>query len=186
MLVQYGHGEITWQGVKYRLAPTFANISKLGTPSEIVDNFKRFMTTCSAVWKFDHALFVLNTCMNKPLPADLTGRAEMSERLGKLVYRKPRHDLPMFYDVIALAEHCLLHGVCGDVDQSGRSTGEAIKEFDALEYIEMARIHFGFSSEEASNMTMTEFIRMFNAKFPPEKDKGPTPEQEDAMLATFE
>ena len=43
MLLGYGHAEIEWQGVKYRLAPSFANIAKLGSPIEIVELFTSFI-----------------------------------------------------------------------------------------------------------------------------------------------
>lgn len=170
MLLSYGHAEIEWQGVKYRLAPTFANIAKIGTPKEIIDDFKSFITNLNVIHKFNISINVLNACCDKELPVELTGQIKFSERQQKFLYSQPKHGLPMINDIITLAEHCLLHGVCGKSDNDN-GKGEPLEYFNAYEFMELARVHLGLSANEASNMTMTEFVRMMDAKFPEDKSK---------------
>ncbi len=101
------------------------------------------------------------------------------------MYVKPSHDLDMFNDVIVLAEHLLLHGICGKVEEKTKGKGEKLDEFDAYEYMEMARINLGQTPEQASNMTMTEFIRLAQRKHPPEKSDAPDEELDSQLLDWF-
>ena len=185
MLLQYGHCEIEWQGEKYRLAPTFANIAKIGSPLEIIEDFKSFISTWSVMQKFSIAISVLNACSDKLIPEELTGRYQFSERQDKFLYVQPSHGLPMIEDVITLAEHCLIHGICGK-NTSKSDSGEPLKEFDSYKFMELARVHLGMSAAEAENMTMTEFSRMMDAKFPPEKGEGATAQESNDILAWLE
>ena len=187
MLLSYGHAKLEWLGVEYILSPSFANIAKLGSPSEIVDDFKSFITTTSPVYKFMIALSVLRACCDKDLPEGFAGRIVFTS--GKFKYVQPAHGIDVFSDIITLAEHCLIHGVCGKVkktDDDDNSKGKPIKEFDAYEFMEMARVHLGMSRGEAENLTMTEFIRMMRAKFPEPIDetKASRSEEKD-MLAWY-
>ncbi len=181
MLLAYGHAQIEWKGVKYRLSPTFANIAKIGTPTEIIEDFKSFISTMSITHKFNIAISVLNACSDKLIPEALVGRVQFSEKQNKFLYVRPVHGLPMISDVITLAEHCFLHGICGKSDKKG--SGESIEAFDAYEYMELSRVHLGLSTSEAENMTMTEFVRMMDAKFPPENKDEITREESDDLFA---
>lgn len=183
MLLAYGHAKMEWQGVEYTLAPTFANIAKIGSPSEIVEDFKSFITTINPAYKFNIALSVLRACCDKDLPEGFTGRTTFMS--GKLKYVQPSHGVNVFSDIITLAEHCLIHGVCGkvkktDKDESGDS--KPIKEFDAYEFMELSRVHLGVSRVEAENLTMTEFIRMMKAKFPEPVDENKASRSEEKSM----
>ena len=172
MLLEYGHAEIKWGGESYRLTPSFSNIAKLGKPKEIVDTFHTFISIgTSDLTKFGIALDVVNACCDKELPTKLTGEVVFSERKGKFLYKMPNHNLPMFHDIIMLAHHCLLHGICGNVESESDDKGDPITEFDAYRFIEMAIEHLHASREEAASMTMTEFVRRINVKYPQEKAK---------------
>lgn len=179
MLTRYGHGEIKWGGDVYRLSPTLANISKLGTPKEIVDDFKMLLSS-SANWRFAVALNVVNACLDRPIPEVLSGSVHFSEHSKKLLYVKPKHNMPMFNDIIVLAEHCFTHGLVGDVPTKGK--GSAIDEFDPYEYIELARVHMEMSKNDSADLTMTEFCRMMETKFPPEKNENQATAKQDAEL----
>lgn len=183
MLTAYGHAQIEWQGDKYRLAPTFANIAKLGSPVEIVELFKSFISPGAAWHKFNIAVSVLNACSDKPIPEKLIGFVKFSDRQQRFMYHQPSHGLPMFNDAITLAEHCLLHGICGKIDKKG--DGDPLKEFDAMAFIELARIHLDMDRKESSELTMTEFCRLMEVKFPPAKEDGLSAEENDDMLAWF-
>jgi len=183
MLLAYGHAEIEWQGEKYRLAPTFANIAKLGTPIEIVELFKSFSNTDIVWYKFTAAINILNACSDKYIPNELVGYVEFDDDQDRFIYHHPCHGLPMLDDVITLANHCLLHGIIGKIDK--KIDGEPMTEFDAYAFIELARVHLDMSRDEAAGLTMTEFVRMMNVKFPPKKEEGLSVEENDEMLAWF-
>ncbi len=184
MLVNYGHASISWQGEKYTISPTFANIAKIGTPTEIIDDFKSFISTVNVWHKFNISLVVLNACSDKPIPSSLTGSMKFSERQQKFLYSTPAHGLPMLNDIIVLAEHCFLHGVCGKSNKKGN--GDPIDSFDPYEFMELARVHLGLSVEESGNMTMTEFVRMTDAKFPPERNGEITVKETDDLIDWLE
>ena len=173
MLTEYGHVGVRWQDTQYVLSPSFINISKLGSPKEIIDDFKQFIES-NDIWKFIIATGVLNACSDKEIPESLIGKVKFSNRHKRFMYVKPSHDMDMFNDVIVLAEHLLLHGVCGKSDSEKKGKGEKLEEFDAYSFMEMARVHLDQTSEQAANMTMTEFIRMINAKFPAEESDAPS------------
>ena len=99
MLLAYGHAKIEWKGLEYSLAPTFANIAKIGTPAEIVEDFRSFVSTSNPIHKFNIALNVLQSCCDKDLPEQLTGRVEF--RKDKFKYIQQQHGTNVFNDMIA-------------------------------------------------------------------------------------
>ena len=98
MLTAYGHVKIEWGDKVFNLSPSLVNIAKIGSPKEIV--------------KFSIALNVLKCCSDIELPEKLTGGVRFSDKQQKFMIVNPAHGEAMIGDVIKLAEHCLLHGVC--------------------------------------------------------------------------
>ena len=182
MLTAYGHAKIEWGDQVFNLSPSFLNIAKLGNPKEIIDTFKDFVSSTNLIVKFSIALNVLECCSDKEIPRTLTGGVKFSERQDKFMLVNPVHGEAMVNDIITLAEHCLIHGICGKVKSTGK--GEAVKEFDAYSYMELARIHLNLSPTDASKMTMTEFLRLMDAKFPTERNENEASPEEE--LALFE
>ncbi len=184
MLTAYGHSKIEWGDKTFNLSPTFANIAKIGSPTEIIDTFKSFISASNVVFKFAIALDVLRCCSEPELPEAFTGTLKFSERQQRFMITQPKHGINMINDVIVLAEHCLIHGICGKIERE--SSVEPVTEFDAYSYMELARIHLGLHADDAAKMTMTEFCRLMEAKFPPEKNEniGSRKEQEE-MVAWF-
>ena len=182
MLTAYGHAKIEWGDQVFNLSPSFLNIAKLGNPKEIIDTFKDFVSSTNLIVKFSIALNVLECCSDVEIPRALTGSVKFSERQSKFMLVNPLHGEAMVRDVITLAEHCLVHGICGKVKSTGK--GEAVKEFDAYSYMELARIHLNLSPTDASKMTMTEFLRLMDAKFPQVRDENEASPEEE--LALFE
>lgn len=183
MLTAYGHTKIEWCDRVFILSPTFANIAKIGTPTEIIDTFKQFISASNLVYKFSIALNILKCCSDIELPDSLTGTVKFSERQQKFMITQPSHGINMINDVIVLAEHCLIHGVCGKSDK--KQSGDPVKEFDAYSFMELARIHLGLSADESAKMTMTEFSRMMDAKFPPQVNENAASEQEQIEMAAW-
>ena len=180
MLTAYGHARIEWEGRVFNLSPSFVNIAKIGTPPEIIETFKDFVSTTHLITKFSIALNVLECCSDAELPRELTGGVKFSERQNRFLIVNPAHGQAMVSDIITLAEHCLVHGVCGKVESKGK--GEPVTEFDAYSYMELARIHLNLSLDDASRMTMTEFLRLMEAKFPPERNENEASAKDEADL----
>ncbi len=183
MLTEYGHAKVRWQGKDYTLSPSLINISKLGSPKEIIDDFKQFVEA-SVIWKFIIATRVIDACSDIEIPDELLGSVKYSENKNKFLYVQPPHGLPMMNDAIVLGEHLLLHGVCGKSEKPNKS-GDPITEFDPYKIMEVARIHLGLDAQESSRMTMTEFVRMMQVKFPPEEDDKPDSELDSKLLDWF-
>lgn len=185
LLVEYGHAQIKWGDEVFTLSPSLINISKLGSKTEIVELLKVFMSPFTrSITKFGIAIDVLNACSDRPLPHELTGSTEFSEKRGILLYRKPRHNLPMFEDCITLAEHMIVHGIIGNVE--GDEDGEPMTEFDAYKVMEVAMEHLSLSRDDSANMTMTEFIRRMQLKYPTTNKKASKQKaisEFDAMIA---
>jgi hypothetical protein len=181
MLTAYGHTKIEWGEKEFILSPSFINIAKIGSPTEIIDIFKQFISSTHLVTKFSIALNVLKCCSEPELPEALTGGVKFSKRQQKFMITQPSHGIDMINDIIVLAEHCLIHGVCGKVERG--SQGEPATEFDAYSFMELARIHLEASVDDAAKMTMTEFARLMDAKFPPQKNEniGSKKEQEEMV-----
>ena len=183
MLTNYGHAKIEWGEQVFNLSPSFVNIAKIGKPKEIIDTFKDFVATNNLIMKFSIALNVLECCSDKEIPEKLTGGVKFSDKQQKFMIVNPLHGEAMIHDIIILAEHCLIHGVCGKVES--KSDGKPMEEFDAYLYMELARIHLNLSLDDASKITMTEFIRLMDAKFPKEKNENEASTEEEAELLAF-
>ena len=184
MLTAYGHSKIEWGDKTFNLSPTFANIAKIGSPTEIIDTFKSFISESNVVFKFAIALDVLRCCSKPELPESFTGTLKFSERQQRFMITQPSHGINIINDVIVLAEHCLIHGICGKIDREELS-GEPIEEFDAYGYMELARIHLGLHADDAAKMTMTEFSRLMAAKFPPEVDENVASKKEQIEMMAW-
>jgi hypothetical protein len=78
------------------------------------------------------------------------------------------------------------HGIVGRAKKSGGS-GKYSPRFDASEYIDAAMIHFGMSHNDAGQLTMTQFGRMLDMKFPEQKQhEKPTQEDYRALERAIE
>lgn len=168
-----GHCEVKLGGKSYLLVPSLINISKIGSPKEIisafahVDNPARFnykledgklnVVNYSFSSGFEWAAHILQCC---GLPKEITGWLYFREENGFPCFI-PVEGKVGFHDVFVLAAHCLTHGVCGIVKESDNQ--DPMKEFDAFFYINLARKVLGISMEEAQNMTMTELSMHFDA-----------------------
>ena len=159
LLKKYGHGRITVDGEQFTILPSFSNIADIGTPKEIVQAIKLIgkVNHISLKWCFD----IVQACCDKELPKEFKPSFDMASN-GALIPSMPDWALN---DLLALAYHCIKHGVIGDVEPSGEA-GEPMTEFDAYEYIDLAASHFKMTYEEAANMTMTQFVRRMRTEYP--------------------
>ena len=194
----------------YLFRPSFAAMTRIGSPKEIVQVFydinhdevtpllQRAMETYGGIpaWLIAHvstakfvaksisaAINVLAACCDDECSA-LTGEMVPSrKRSGGLVWHP---GLLPFSDIVVLASSLMAHGIIGKakVRQLQRNeSGNMVTEFKAIEYINSARVHFGMPYAKAERLTMTEFILLLNAKYP--EQKGYTREEYDQTTDDF-
>ena len=165
MLLSYGYTEIEYCGEIYRFTPSFKNIERIGSPKDIISVFEAVINAELAWYiTLNAAVKVMQACCDKEIPVELTGESKLSQWSSNIIYAKPKSGMTI-EQVRILACHLLAHGVVGKVKIDG-SSGEAIKEFDVSEYVESAVTMLDVSHEEASNMSMTQFIKSVKAKYP--------------------
>jgi len=167
MLTRYGFAAIYIDGVEYKLSPTFQNIDKLGTPEEIIETVKSLYNCPSFNWQYHRALEVVQACCEPKLPEKFTGRFKTLEN-GKIKLVNPP-SADFIHDITVLALHCIKHGVMGFTGGEGGGDGDPLKEFDAYFYMGLAQEHLSKTREQSADMTMTEFLMLWDIKFPESK-----------------
>lgn len=192
-------------GKDYLLRPSFEAMTRIGEPHEIVEIYadihgreaQTLIAACAdAFGGFPHwmgpamrrvsdrlltrAMDVLQACSDEDL-TPIVG--EWDEVDGKLSYAP---GLMPQSDIVIFAQHLLQHGVTGKAKtrklQRYESSG-GTTEFNAIEYINAARIHFSISLDEARLLTMTEFQALLSEKYPDQK--GLTKEEYSAVADDF-
>lgn len=204
LIHEYGHFSAKGtdsNGEKYELhfKPTLSNISKIGTPKEIIQAIdllygyenKKLLDTLDARGvqliqdiSLSTAIKFLQVCCEDDIRA-LTGyykEPENPER-GHYIDFVDGYETPLA--VLELAKHCVIHGIIGKSKskRNRRSTnaGRQAEEFSAQELADLARVHLELSREEAWSMTVTELLMLINAKAPPED--RPSDEEMEAFRA---
>lgn len=195
-LKEIGECLITVGDDDYFFRPSFANMTRIGEPAEIVQAFydlhndevtplfQRAMEAYGEIpaWLYQYAnskqiskpammaaISVITACCDKDATR-LVGEI-IPGKTGKwtFVYRK---GLMHPIDMIFIAQSLITHGVIGKAKvrqlQRNEST-QGTTEFSAFEYISAARNHFGISRAEAEQLSMTEFTLMLAAKYPDQK-----------------
>lgn len=193
---EIGECLITVGDEDYFFRPSFLNMTRIGDPQEIVQAFyylhndeitpllQKALMAYGAVpeWLLRYmgrpqfakqtiyaAMNVMQACCERDVSA-LTGELVpgKSGRWG-MVYRKGK--VPM-QNLALIAQSLITHGIIGKakVRQLQRhEAGKATTEFNAFEYINAARNHFGMSRQEAEQLSMTEFQMLLAAKYPDQK-----------------
>ncbi len=170
-MLEHGFATIKVDGVGYELAPTLLNISKIGSPKQIVDHFSliRFKDNLGYV----SCVNVLEAC---GLPSKILGGLSGFKN-GKPQYVMGR--IPCD-DVFVLANHCMKHGVCGIGEPKGAKT-KPITEFNPYQMINLAKQVLDITLTEAEQLTMTKLSMLFEA-LPKEKDKLSEREQQEINM----
>ena len=185
MLTRYGFGAIYIDDKQYKISPTFQNIDKIGTPTEIVEAFKSFFGCKYLDWQYVRALDILQPCCEPKLPKEITGAVAVSENGKMKLINPPANDF--MHDIIVLASHCLQYGVVGVTDDESTGDGEPILEFDVYHFIGLATEHLGRTREQAADMTLTEFMMAWDIKHPEQakerKEKARKAKSLNALMA---
>ncbi|WP_312393473.1 DUF6246 family protein [Mixta calida] len=193
---EIGECLITVGDEDYFFRPSFLNMTRIGDPQEIVQAFyylhndevtpllQKALMAYGAVpeWLLRYmgrpqfakqtvyaAMNVMQACCDRDVSA-LTGEL-VPGKSGKwgMVYRKGA--IPM-QNIVLIAQSLITHGIIGKakVRQLQRhETGKATTAFNAFEYINAARNHFGMSRQEAEQLSMTEFTLLLASKYPDQK-----------------
>lgn len=194
----------------YFFRPSFAAMSRIGEPREIVQAFydlhndevtpliERAVAAYGHIpaWLTEHirnstygkralmaALSVMEACSESDL-SSLIGEFRPAKAKGKAFKR--RSGMMSDFDILLIAQSLITHGIIGKakVRQLQRhESGQATTEFRAFDYISAARNHFGISRAEAEQLSMTEFQLMLNAKYPDQK--GFTRDEYDAVADDY-
>lgn len=171
MTANHAIGEvgISYQDADVTFRPSLLNISRIGSPAEIIEAFAELHERPHARWQarrqFRTALHVLFCCASRIDEALLDILGCYSERL----YYQPGA-MPLD-DIVTLAQHLIRHGVAG-VSPKGDEPlikGEPMREFDAAKFAAMAIAHLGMSEADAWSQTMTGLLAALHSKFPPDK-----------------
>lgn len=164
--------------------PSLANITQIGSPTEIVEAYALVMAD-EAPWfeRLTRCMDVLYACADR-------FDADVERMIGHYNPIKRRYTPGRIEPraVIAIACQMMRHGVIGDMERQRTKQGDDYtREFLAVDMAAMAQAHLGVSVDESWQMTMTSIVRAMASKFPlPEDQKiagGMTVEDNDKAVA---
>jgi len=174
---------------EYLLRPSLSAIDSLGSPSEIVEMFALLFSApqINPFWpnqsyrKWERSIMsaaydVIMACCNE----DVT---PLIGHMGSKWQSFVPGAMPSM-DMVYLARSLMNDGVIG-IRPEGRPVTkpdeEYTPEFKARDFVAQAVAHLGVSSEEAWNMTMTEFAGAMQSKFGKTETLPPVEEHDEAM-----
>lgn len=195
---------------EYFFRPSFSAMVRIGSPEEIVQAFYDLNHDAVSplftlayesygsvpAWLMDYvskpgfadktigaAIIILQACCEDDC-SPLTGAMVPSlSRPGELVWMPGAMS---FEEIVIIGGLLITHGIIGKAKVrklQRNESGKMTREFNAVEYINAARSHFGISKEEAMRLTMTEFQLLLNAKYP--EQKGFTKEEYDTVVDDY-
>lgn len=195
---------------EYFFRPSFAAMSRIGEPQEIVQTFAELhhdeltplIERANAAyghvpaWLIEHirscsygkralmaAMTVMQACCEDDL-SDLIGELRPARAKGRTFKR--RMGLMGDFEVLLIAQSLITHGIIGKAKArqlQRHESGSATTEFNAFDYVSAARNHFSMNRSEAEQLTMTEFQHMLAAKYPDQK--GFTREEYDQVADDY-
>lgn len=194
-------------GHDYLLRPSLRAMMAIGTPQEIVETFAAIhsdgatalinpQSVTSSVMPWTWPILahqrerLLMTCVG--ILEACAGDNDITPLVGEWLYfddKLERIDGSLTgSQIIIIARHLMQHGIIGKakVRQLQRhEKAEGTREFKAIDYINAARAHFDMTRDEASDLTMTEFIILLNQKYPPQKGDGLTRDEYDNLMDDY-
>lgn len=161
MLVECGYVRAqTPEGGEYSFAPSFARIAALGHPHEIVSlNAGLYGPQAAEV-----SSYILAVLCEQADPLPLLGWTELDPADSKKRIRYPGA-MPEAEQLL-IARHLMQHGIAGKSRPGKNDGGSYSVTFDAAEYVAVARVHLGMNQADAEALSMTEFHRLLEVKFP--------------------
>lgn len=174
-----GELSIHWKGRDYLFRPSLAAMSELGEPEHIL----RLLNRVQAYGRdgFVAALSVLSACYvgdSEDIDPLIGFFKDVRGRLRYVMGVMPLQNIHVLGAKLAIA------GIVG-APKPRSSGGKAMAVFDPSEFVGAAQAHLGLSSAEAWELTMIEFQRAMDAKFPDsdaKKNDQPTEEEAAATV----
>jgi hypothetical protein len=172
-----GEVAIYVDGQEYTLRPSFAAMQELGTPDDIQAKLSKCMAALHAehvtVWDLAACYSVIAACGGADIPDSWVGTIAFDD--NEKAYWTEGHD--PHASLIVIANHLLSYGIAGKPSRARLRKAANAKPsdskalFDPLEYVGAAIAHLGLNKDDAWNLTMVEFQRAIDAKYPPEDPK---------------
>lgn len=184
--VYAGELGVDWGEHEYVFRPSFRALANLGDKH-------RLLTLLNRVQQPTRHGFI--TALNV-LDAFYTGdRVQLDRLIG--VHRPVRDRLRYvqgrmpFENVHALGARLLVNAIVGDPTRKGeKSKGGKVSSFDPSEFVGTAQAHLAVSAADAWDMTMIEFQRAMDAKYPPKEEEKqkemPSEEEAQSVVAYIE
>ena len=165
MMIDYGFAKIEINGKSFSIEPTFRNLCKFnrGDIEKEIEYLKSRYDVCTS---FIAALNILDKFTAPSIKDFLIPKVKIKN--GKLLLSSER-ELRFCRDIIALANHCILHGFVGKTDFiPNHQAKNSDDTFNVYEFINSAQDKraLGRSREESLNMSMTEYIDAMRTAFP--------------------
>lgn len=187
--------------------PSFNAMANIGTPQEIVEIYATIngLSAQKAITAAISSYGRVTPFLLKSIAKPAYGREVLSAAIiimrscceddisGLVGTWKPSKKGMMYIrggmpvaDIVTIGRRLMEHGVIGmskmrKLQRDEGKKGEFTKEFNTMEYISMARAHFGMSREQAEDLTMTELQELIKVKFP--QKAGFTREEYDDIYA---
>lgn len=195
MKCDIGHFEIKAGGSCYNLIPSFENIMKLGDGEELIDHYSvlhginDYPENTKALYDYNMYTIglssqVIRACSDKDISNLLVDVVDRNETF-KLKKSTSQTITPEQQVIVAAG--LLRHGISGVNKDKKKTKGESAKTIDLWDFVNTARVHLEITKEEALSLTMTEFNRMMDIKYPPEKNAAEeiTDEEYDEAMANL-
>ncbi|WP_396180162.1 DUF6246 family protein [Flavobacterium sp.] len=170
-------------GQSYTLRPSLYNLQQIGTPEDIAETVQLVISAkCRMLEGLPpvmHELYacekVICCCSDKEFPAGIFGKPEVQQLPSGLSETVWIDGAETFEAMVGIAQALMISGIAGepDADRVKHRSSKSQKPFDPLEYVGVIVAHLGLGLTDAWQMTMIEFQRAFDAKFPlSEKEKN--------------
>lgn len=156
--------------------PSFSALSRIGAPEQIESVIKGCLDCMESLtsglinpeYRYSCVSMINACCEDEEITRALFGYWQVKSRKGeeRLVFIEGAETAE---NTIVLANHLVKWGVVGKPKRRVTEGDKVKKDFDPFEYVGSAIAHLGLSTNEAWQLTMTEFQAAIDAKFPPEK-----------------
>jgi len=158
--IDTGTGEVT----DWVFRPSFKNLSRIGSPSEIVSTFGDLY---GASYDGMAALHILYSCYEGEDDGGLVrllGGFAPNYHGTKILYQVGKMPTE---NIVALARSLLKHGMIGTKQSDGG--GDYVPQWNPAEFIDLARTALKLPLAEAEQLTMTRFQRLIDQAYPDAK-----------------
>lgn len=186
------YATIDGEGREFILRPSFYAVSRIGTPEQIKSICNACIDCLVALergyvrksWVYD-CLSVINACCDDDVPISVFGGWKQHLRDGQ--WRLEFYEGAVSAkECIVLANHLIRWGIVGDPSDKAKKSevGKKKSLFDPRDYVGAAMAHLHLPKSDAWALTMTEFQRAMDSKFP--DDQSAVKESQDVSQEDYD